>query len=178
MKNLFLLLFLFRLSTLSSAQDKYYTNSGNISFDGKSTLSKVHANNKTVVSAFNSKTGAIEFTAFIKEFQLANGGMQRHFNDKYMESDLFPKTEFRGQVVNNAAVKYKTPGVYDVKVTGKLTIHGQTKDVETQGKISVMPGKIQLRSTFSIQVPDYKISANMKDKVTIDVDCTLNPLKL
>lgn len=171
-------MFILRLSTLSNAQDKFYTNSGNISFDGKSALSKVHANNKTVVSAFNSKTGAIEFTAFIKEFKLANGLMQRHFNDKYMESDLFPKTEFRGQVVNNEAVKYKTPGVYDVKVKGKLTIHGQTKDVEAQGKISVVPGKIQLLSTFSIQVPDYKISANMKDKVTIDVDCILNPMKL
>ncbi len=27
--------------------------------------------------------------------------MQEHFNENYVESDKYPKAEFRGQIVNN-----------------------------------------------------------------------------
>ena len=66
--------------------------------------------------------------------------------------------------------------VYPVTATGKLSIHGETRNVEATGIVIVKTGKLILSSTFYIMVPDYKINANMNDKVTITVDCTLDRL--
>ena len=109
--------------------------------------------------------------------------MQTHFNENYIESDKYPKAEFKGSITNNSAVNYKKDGTYPAKVKGKLTIHGVTKDVETTGTLKVNGGKIDANSTFNVLISDYniKIPAIVKDKVSnsmkITVDCNLEPLK-
>jgi len=109
--------------------------------------------------------------------------MQQHFNENYVESDKYPKAEFKGTVTNNADIKYANNGTYTAKVKGKLTIHGVTRDVETIGTIKVNGGKLDVSSTFNILVSDYniKIPAVVKDKISnsirINVDCKLEPLK-
>ena len=109
--------------------------------------------------------------------------MQEHFNENYVESDKFPKAEFRGQIVNNSEIVYTKEGMYNAHVKGKLTLHGQTRDVETDGKITVRNGKLLANSDFTIQMSDYNISIpklvkeNMSNTVSITVNCTLEPLK-
>lgn len=162
----------------AAAQDKFFTKTGKIVFDGKATFDKIHAENKTVAAVLDTKTGALSFSVLIKGFEFKKALMQTHFNEKYMESEKFPKSDFKGTITNNAAVKYTADGVYDAAVKGKLTIHGETKEVEAKGKITVKGGKISLNSVFTINIPDYKIAAQMKDQVTITVDCSnLEPLK-
>jgi polyisoprenoid-binding protein YceI len=175
----FILFFVFICGFISSvnAQGKFFTKTGKITFDGKATFDKIHAENKTVAAVLDTKTGALSFSVLIKGFEFKKALMQTHFNEKYMESDKFPKSDFKGTITNNASIVY-TDGVYDAAVKGKLTIHGETKDVEAKGKITVKGGKISLNAAFTINIPDYKISAQMKDQVTITVDCSnLEPLK-
>ena len=176
MKKIFLFLALIASITLS-AQDKYFTKTGRISFAGKSTLSSVNAENKAVSVVLDKKTGTMQFSVLMKGFEFKKALMQKHFNDKYIETDKFPKSEFKGELINNASVKYNTDGVYPVTAKGKLTIHGETKDVEAKGTVTIKAGKPVLNSTFFILIPDYKISAGMNDKVTITVDCSLDPLQ-
>jgi polyisoprenoid-binding protein YceI len=100
-----------------------------------------------------------------------------------VESDKFPKAEFRGQIVNNSEISYAKEGAYNAHVKGKLTLHGQTRDVETDGKITVKNGKLLANADFTIQMSDYNISIpklvkeNMSNTVSITVNCTLEPLK-
>ena len=109
--------------------------------------------------------------------------MEEHFNEDYMESDKFPKGEFKGVITNNAEINYAKDGVYSAKVKGKMTIHGITKDVETTGTIKVDNGKVNANSVFNVLLSDYKIKipAVVKDKVSnsikVSVDCQLEPLK-
>ena len=159
-----------------SGQDKFFTKTGRISFAGKSTLSSINAENKAVSVVLDTKTGSLQFSLLTKGFEFKKELMQKHFNEKYIESDKFPKSEFKGALVNNATVKYGTDGVYPVTAKGKLSIHGETRDVEATGIVIVKTGKLILSSTFYIMVPDYKISANMHDKVAITVDCSLDQL--
>ena len=63
--------------------------------------------------------------------------MQEHFNENYIESDKYPKSDFKGAIVNSADINFKKNGTYDAKAKGKLTIHGVTKDIEADGKIIV-----------------------------------------
>ena len=171
-----LILLLTGSNLLTVAQDKYFTKTGTIDFDGKSTFSKVHAENNSAACVLDTKTGIVQFSLLMKGFEFTKSMMQTHFNEKYVESDKFPQSEFRGQVESSNLVDYTTEGEYDATVKGKLTIHGETKDVEATGKIIVKAGKILLTSIFTIQVPDYNIKADMNDKVTITVNCSLDPL--
>ena len=177
MKKIFLFVtWLLIVNNAVSGQDKYFTKTGRISFAGKSPLSSVNAENKAVSVVLDIKTGILQFSLLTKGFEFKKELMQKHFNEKYIESDKFPKSEFKGEIINNALVKYNTDAVYPVTVKGKLSIHGVTKDIQATGTVTVKAGKLILNSTFFILVPDYKISANMNDKVTITVDCSLDRL--
>ena len=119
----------------------------------------------------------------LKAFEFEKALMQEHFNENYVESDKFPKSEFVGQVVNNAEINYAKDGVYPAKVKGKLTLHGVTKDVDATGKIIVKGGAVSLSSDFNILLSDFKVEIpglvkeNISNETKISVDCQMEPLK-
>ena len=121
------------LSISSFAQDKYFTKTGKIDFFSKASLEDIEAKNKTVTAVLDSKTGAVQFAVQMKGFEFEKQLMQQHFNENYVESDKFPRSEFKGSVTNNSAINYKKDGTYPARVKGKMTIHGVTNDVETTG---------------------------------------------
>jgi len=166
-----------------SAQGKYYTKSGKISFFSSAPLENIEATNRSVVCLLDPGTGDLQFSLLMKGFEFKKALMQEHFNKNYVESNKYPRSEFKGQITNNSSVNYSVNGTYTVNVNGRLTIHGETKDVETTGTVSVKDGKIRVNSTFNILLADYKIviprlySDNISKTIKINVDCTLNPLK-
>ena len=165
------------------AQGKFYTKTGKITFFSSAPLEDIQAINKSVIALLDSKTGDLQFGVLMKGFEFKKALMQEHFNKDYIESDKYPKSEFKGQVVDNNSVNYSTDGTYNVSVKGKLTIHNVTKDVETTGTITVKEGKVLAHSEFNVQVADYNISIpklykdNISKTIKITVDCTLEPLK-
>jgi polyisoprenoid-binding protein YceI len=169
--------------TVSFAQDRYFTKTGRINFFSKAALEDIEAKNKTVQAVIDSKSGAIQFAAQMKGFEFEKQMMQQHFNENYVESDKYPKGEFKGTITNNSGIDYTKDGSYNAKVKGKLTIHGITKDIETSGTVKVTGGKLDVNSSFTILLSDYNISipSVVKDKISnsirITVDCTLEQLK-
>lgn len=185
MKKLIIcILALFVINNIT-AQDKFFTKSGKISFDATSPKSpeNIEGVNKTVTCVLDTKTGNLQMAVLMKVFEFDRALMQEHFNENYVESNKFPKTEFRGAIVAGSVVNYSKEGVYPVTVKGKLTMHGQTREVEAEGKLTVKAGKIQVQSVFSEQLADYGITIPqlVADKVAktakITVDCLLDPLK-
>jgi polyisoprenoid-binding protein YceI len=179
---LFTLSLLFSLTALQ-AQDKFFTKTGRIEFFSKSPMEDINAKNKTVTAVLDTKTGAVQFSTLMKGFEFEKKLMQDHFNENYIESDKYPKGEFKGTITNNSTINYTKDGSYPARVKGKLSIHGVTRDVETTGTIKVNGGKLDLNSVFTILLSDYniKIPSVVKDKVSnnirITVDCKLEPLK-
>jgi len=173
------------LSTLTDAQDRWFTKSGRIRFDATTQGSpeEVAGNHSTVVCVLDTKTGALQFSALVKGFQFKAALMEEHFNENYMESAKFPKAEFRGTVIDNASVNYGKDGAYKVRVKGNLTIHGVTKEVTTDGQIVVGGGKVAAKSTFNVALAHHAIEIPklVADKLAtvakVSVDCTLEPLK-
>jgi hypothetical protein len=170
------------IATSLIAQDKYFTKSGAISFVSKGVIETITASHRSVTCVLDAKTGAIQFAVLMKGFEFKKAMMQEHFNENYVESDKYPKAEFRGQVTNNANIAYTKDGSYNAHVKGKLTLHGQTKDVEADGNITVKTGKLVLTSKFNILMSEYDIDIpgpvqeNMSDNISITVNCTLEPL--
>lgn len=174
--------FIFMVASLT-AQDKYFTKSGVIHFVSKGNIETIQANHRSVTCVLDSKTGAVQFAVLMKGFEFKKALMQEHFNENYVESDKYPKAEFRGQIVNNGEIAYTKDGMYNAHVKGKLTMHGETKDVEADGKVTVKGGKLLANSGFTILMSDYNITIpklvkeNMSNTVTVSVNCTLEPLK-
>jgi hypothetical protein len=170
------------LSVLTQAQDKFFTKNGKISFVSKGNVETIAAKHKGITCVLDSKSGALQFAVLMKGFEFEKALMQEHFNENYVESDKYPKGEFKGQVVNNSDVNYAKDGVYNAKAKGTLTIHGVTKDVEIPGKITVKGGKLALNADFTILLSDYQVKIpavvkeNISNTVTIIVDCGLDPL--
>src|SRR5260221_14307137 len=88
-------------SAFSNAQGKYYTKDGKISFFSATSVENISAVNKNVVCLLDSKTGDLQFAVLLKGFEFKKALMQEHFNSDYVESDKFPKSEFKGQITNN-----------------------------------------------------------------------------
>lgn len=174
-QTVLVLAFVFAAGTAAQAQ-KYFTKNATVVFNSKAPLETIEGTNKTTTAVIDSKTGAIAFSVLIKGYVFEKKLMQEHFNEKYMESDKFPKSDFKGVISNNADVKYATDGVYNVNVSGKLTVHGVTKDVTAAGKITVKGGKVSATSEFTIALADYKVEipAVVKDKISKTVKIMVN----
>jgi len=185
MKRIFFLISLSLITLAVSAQDKYFTKTGKIHFDATTPSSpeKIDGVNKSSICVIDTKTGNIQFSLLMKGFEFERALMQEHFNENYVESNKFPKTEFKGMITNNSSVNYSKDGVYPVKVKGSLTMHGETKDVEADGKLTVKAGKISANADFPVTLADFKVTIPqlVADKVAktakITVDCQLDPLK-
>lgn len=185
MKKIIVLSLLFTVIGLSGQAQKFFTKTGRIDFNATAPSSpeKIEAVNRTVTCVMDVASGAIQFAMLVKGFTFERALMQEHFNENYMESDKFPKAEFKGSITNNASVNYSKDGTYPVTVKGKLTIHGETKDAEAAGKLQIQGGKINATADFTIVLADYKVAVPglVADKVNknarIEVTCNLEPLK-
>src|SRR6187402_3379843 len=119
MYNKFLVLVLgFGCLTLSADAQKYSTEQTFVSFFSDAAIEDITAENKKTAGAFNSATGDIAFSVPIKDYEFAKSLMKEHFNEKYMESEKYPKSTFQGKL---SAYDLKGSGIQNVKAVGKLS---------------------------------------------------------
>ena len=143
----------------ASAQERYATRTGHISFHSDTPMEKIEAHNHKATSVFDATTGAIEMAVLMKGFEFEKALMQEHFNENYVESDKFPKATFKGKITGITAEDLKKPGSHAVTVEGDLTMHGVTKPVKATGTMGMEPtGAVRATSTFSIKPEDYNIA--------------------
>ncbi len=159
-----------------NAQGKYFTREGKISFVSEALLERNEAINNKVSTAIDATTGKVEFIVLIKSFQFKKALMQEHFNENYMESGKYPKSTFSGQITNLKDIDFTKDGSYKAMVSGKLTMHGVTRDVNAQGTINISKGIANVQSKIRVQLADYdiQIPAIVKDKVAKEVDIMID----
>jgi len=162
-------------------QTTYYTKTGKIDFFSSTPMEDIEAVNNEVNSFLNIEKNELVFAVLIKGFKFQKSLMQEHFNENYMESDKFPKAQFKGNIVDFDATNYKKDGEYKVNVKGDLTIHGVTKSVNIPGMIVVKGGKISAISKFKVKCADYDIkipsvvSNKISEEIEVNVDMKYEP---
>jgi hypothetical protein len=172
MKKIIVLLTLVALTTLVQAQKTYGTRNGKISFQAGND-DDVKADNNEVVCRLTDG-GDLTFMVLIIGFKFKYAEMQKGFNEEYLQSNLFPRSEFKGKITNMASLNLTKDGVYKVSAKGKMTLHGVSKEITVPGSITVKGGKITLNAQFPLLMKDYKIDASaVTDKVTATVNCPL-----
>jgi len=171
----------FLTSGTLSAQ-KYFSKTARVTFSSDAPMEKIEAANNKGTCVFDLGSGNLEFAILIKAFQFEKALMQEHFNENYMESDKFPKSTFKGKIVNFAELDLKATKEQALAIEGELTIHGVTQKIKTKGFIQKSGDGYKVRSNIEIAVADYgiKIPALVKDNiakiVAIDISADLSAL--
>lgn len=177
MKYILSLLVCFLLITNLKAQDRYLTKQGTISFFSHSPAEDIEAINNQVLSIVDLETGDVAISVLMKSFMFEKSLMQEHFNENYVESDMFPKAKFKGKILGAKNLKNKSK----VSIQGDLTIHGITKEVKVEANIEIDNDNVVLNGVFTVLVADYeiKIPSVVKNNIakTIEITFSLNHKK-
>jgi len=150
-----------------------------VSFFSKAAIEDIKAENTESVSLFNISTNEIVFSIPIKDFKFDKALMKEHFNEKYLESEKFPKATFSGNV---SGFRKEIKGDQSVVAKGKMTIHGVTNEIDVPGSISKDGEKATIKAIFKIKLADYKVKIpqllwkNIADQVEVKIEFSYKPL--
>ncbi len=171
----FTLLILLSAIGLSSNGQRYMTKDGFISFFSHTPLEDIKAENNQVASVVDISSGEIVFQVLIKSFHFERALMEEHFNENYMESVKFPKSTFKGKIVNLPEADLKKNGTHEVLVEGDLTIRDITRKVSVKGTLEVLQGGINAEAKFNIAPEDYniKIPGVVREKIAKSFEVTV-----
>ncbi|MEE2953550.1 MAG: YceI family protein [Bacteroidota bacterium] len=177
----FLIIFVF-VSQFLFSQDRFITRNGIVSFSSEAPLEKIEAINNKVSCVLDFKTGEIVFQIYMISFNFDKALMQEHFNEKYVESEIYPKSIFKGKIQNWESVNKKQGEKYNVKASGIIEIHGIKKEIGADGTLELINKEVHIQSDFFIRVSDFNIKVprivrnNIAKEVIINVDVTLNKM--
>tara|TARA_B110000438_G_scaffold288074_1_gene321084 strand:- start:262 stop:804 length:543 start_codon:yes stop_codon:yes gene_type:complete len=172
-KNIITLLFV--LYSVSSFSQKYISRNGFVQFNASTPLEIINPINNHVSSVFNSENGEIVFQMNMISFKFEKALMETHFNEKYIESEKYPKSTFIGKIKdwNSNLLDGEN---HNVIAVGTITIHGIEKEIEVKGSIQKNNSKITIKSDFELIILDFeiKIPKLVRDKISKKVKVEVN----
>ena len=159
-------------STHLQAQKKFATEKGEVSFTSNAELELIKASSNKLKGLVDLTTNQFAFSVQVNSFQGFNSELQReHFNEKYLESDQFPRMTFTGKIIER--VDISLDGVYEVRAKGDLEIHGQAQTRIIKSRIIVDEGQIRIEASFKVPLADHNIAipriVNQKIATEIEV---------
>lgn len=157
MKKITLIVLLI-IAIKSFAQDKMVTNGAITKFEASIPLfEEVEASNEKTTCILITQTGQIACWMNIKDFKFQKRLMEEHFNENYMESNRFPKAEFKGKIDKFDLQKLTTTD-NQFQITGKITIRGQSKKIVINGILKKVDKGIEFHSSFPLNTDDFNIA--------------------
>lgn len=169
-------------NALTTYSQKYIDRAGKASFFSKAPLENIEAHTNQALSMVDMKSGDIVASVLMKSFQFEKALMQEHFNENYVESDKYPKASFKGKVAGIEKLDLSKEGTVVLDVTGDLTIHGETKPVQTKAEFTIKNGTLSAKSKFPVAVKDHKIEIpklvvnNIAEVVDVTVEFQYSPM--
>jgi polyisoprenoid-binding protein YceI len=154
MKIIYTLFFVLCIANSVSAQDRFLTKSGKITFFSSSPVEDIKAENNQVLSIVDNSNGNMAISILMKSFQFDKALMQEHFNENYVESDKFPKATFKGKIQDFENSK----NTEKVTILGAITIHGVSKEITIEANSKNTKDIIALTGVFFIKLADFDIA--------------------
>lgn len=175
MKKITLIAICFLFGNTLFAQ-QFMTRNGEVKFEATMPgIEEIAGTNKTVSCIFDQATGGFASQVLVKGFKFKSPLMEEHFNENYLETNTFPKSTYKGKVLNFDAKKLSASKT-EFDLEGELMIHGVTKKVKTKGVFTLVGGKIIVTTAFDVKPQDYaiEIPSLVKDKIAKNAKVTLN----
>ena len=151
---------------LSLSGQQYLTRQGTLTFDAGSPLEDIRATSNSATAVYDAKDGKLGVQVLMTSFEFRRALMQEHFNENYVESEVYPKAVFKGEFKDGRAI-------------GTLDIHGVSQDVNVPATLVKENDAVRLKASFAVTIEDFGVAipravANKIDpEAKITVDCTL-----
>lgn len=175
-KKIIILYSLLLVCNTTFSQKVYITKTGYISFFSHTLVEDIKAHNNQVLSVFNKETGEISIQLLIRSFNFKKTLMKQHFNESYIESHIYPKATFKGEIVNFKDIS--TTSKQNIEIKGVLKIRDIEKEVRMNATINILKNELQISGSFKVEVADFdiKIPAIVKNNIAkvIKVSFDLN----
>jgi polyisoprenoid-binding protein YceI len=125
--------------------------------------SKVAGGMRIAVAGSSFRVTSIDFTvdlaSLVSQDKYANfQTYQRDFFVRtiYLQTDLYPKAEFRGGAIDVPA--NLAPGPATLQAAGRLTVHGVSKSVTTSLQAQLSGANLEVAGSVSVDMRDYGVS--------------------
>ncbi|UII77308.1 YceI family protein [Flagellimonas sp. HMM57] len=138
----------------SQNTSKYISRQGHVSFFSYTSVENIEAENNQVLSIFDTTNGEIAISMLMRAFVFKKALMQEHFNESYIETDIYPKAVFEGVITD---LEVPIPEQTTKIVKGALTLHGITKELEIKTKMERTNDLPVFSGSFEVLVSDFKI---------------------
>lgn len=154
--NKLFLLFLFSVLffTQLSAQNQFIARQGQVSFFSYASVENIEAKNNQALSILDTEKKEIAVSMLMRAFVFKKNLMHEHFNESYIESDIFSKATFEGKIIDF------DPLASDVQtklIKGTIKIRGISREVSIKASINKTPKGFFLEGNFSLVVNDFNI---------------------
>lgn len=178
MKKITLIMILFLVSNQISAQ-KYSSKNGKVSFEASLPMVEdVFAQDVNNTVILNADTGDLASLSLVKNFKFKVKLMEEHFNENYAETTKYPKTTFKGKILNFDKTKLtETPQKFTLQ--GILNFHGVPRNMSSTATISSKDGQIFIKGNFIAKSADFKVTIpkmvmkKVAENVNVEYDYTL-----
>ena len=155
---------------------KYLTKEGVIDLYSETSLFVIEAKNQKVACILNADNGEVAASTLVRSFKFKEALVEEHFNENYMESHLYPKSQFKGKILNFNQINFSKDGSYNIQIAGDLTMHGEIHPLKTTGKLTVKSGTITASTEFLVSLEEYKIKVEeqYKDRINDQIKLTVH----
>ncbi|MDT0607769.1 YceI family protein [Croceitalea rosinachiae] len=142
-------------TNLVEVDEKVIARQGKVSFFSYTSVEDIKAENNQVLSVIDLDQKKIAVSMLMNAFIFEKALMREHFNESYLESDIYPKAVFEGEIID-----------FDRTITGEQTriikgvfaMHGKSKELEIKSKIEKKDNKYIVSGVFETLVKDYDIN--------------------
>ena len=169
--NKILLAFIFIISSsIRTETNEFIERQGQVTFFSYTSVENIQATNNQVLSLFNPETQEIAVSILMRAFVFKKTLMREHFNESYIESDLYPKAEFTGKILDFDATNQD---VQTKIIKGDFTLKDITKPVEIKATITKVPEGYTISGSLDVLIDDYNInvppllSPNISKKIEV-----------
>lgn len=154
-----------------------------MSFTSNAELELITASSDKVQGLIDPTNNQFAFSVDVVSFEGFNSRLQKeHFNEKYMESDRYPKARFIGKIIE--PINFSTDGSWDVRAKGELEIHGQKQTRIIKSKVTIENGIVSIETRFLVPLADHNISIpaivsqKIATEIEVDFKATMAPQEL
>ncbi len=148
---------------------------GTIRFHSDAPQELIRASSDKLIGVLDVVNRTFLFKIDVASFVGFNSPLQKeHFNENYMESDLFPVAVYSGKIIED--MDLSKDGDFNIRTKGKLTIHGIDHQCIIRCHVICKKGVVTVQSDFIVLLADYniKIPRIVYDKLSPQINVSVN----
>lgn len=174
-----LMLFQFSIAYATSAQT-FIGKNVKVNIFSSTPVEDIKAASTNGTAVFISENQELAVQVNVKSLMFDKKLMQEHFNENYMESDIYPTAKFKGIV--SPKIDLTKDGEHNVVAKGTFTVHGVSQARSIVGKLIIKNGIVNLNANFDVACAAHNIKipslvfTKIAEVIKVSIQGSLTPL--